>query len=60
MKLGGFAGPVMSKGQPDNNLKAVDAFQTLLKAVTFRVFNNDSVFLRYSVFCVFCCFDTIL
>ena len=52
--LSPFTYPVMSKSQPDSNLKAVDAFQTLLKSVTFRVFINDSVF------CVFCCCDTIL
>ena len=37
MKWGGFTGPVVSKGQPDSNLKAVNAFQTFLKSVTFHV-----------------------
>ena len=33
MKLGGFTGSVVSKGQPDSNLKAVNAFQILLKSL---------------------------
>ena len=36
-RWGGFAGSVLSIGQPDRNLKAVNAFQILLEFFMFDV-----------------------